>query len=60
MSEDELVMVKESEEQEELESLRKELDARDHAELGAAPPGAPAGSPGAASSRGTAREGRPP
>ena len=45
MSEDELVMVKESEEQEELDSLRKELDERDHAELGAAP----AGSPGASS-----------
>ena len=37
MSEDELVMVKESEEQEELESLQRELDARDHAELGAVP-----------------------
>jgi len=42
MSEDELVMVKESEEQEELESLQRELDARDHAELGAAPVGPPA------------------
>jgi hypothetical protein len=41
MSEDELVMVKESEEQEELESLQRELDARDHAELGAAPTGPP-------------------
>ena len=38
MSEDELVMVKESEEQEELESLQRELDARDHAELGVVPP----------------------
>jgi TRAP-type transport system small permease protein len=42
MSEDELVMVKESEEQEELESLQRELDARDHAELGAVPTGPPA------------------
>jgi hypothetical protein len=38
MSEDELVMVKESEEQEELESLQRELDARDHVELGVVPP----------------------
>ena len=42
MSEDELVMVKESEEQEELESLQRELAARDHAELGTGPAGAPA------------------
>jgi TRAP-type transport system small permease protein len=42
MSEDELVMVKESEEQEELESLQRELDARDHAELGVVPPEPPA------------------
>ena len=41
MSEEELVMVKESEEQEELESLQRELDARDHVELGAVPVGAP-------------------
>src|SRR4028118_457932 len=34
MSEDELVMVKESEEQEELESLQRELDAGDPAQLG--------------------------
>lgn len=45
MTEDELVMVKESEEQEELESLQKELDERDRAE-GIVPvgPAAPAGS----------------
>ena len=42
MSEDELVMVKESEEQDELESLQRELDARDHAELGVVPPEPPA------------------
>jgi TRAP-type transport system small permease protein len=41
MSEDELVMVKESEEQEELESLQRELAERDRLEreaAGAAPP----------------------
>lgn len=55
MSEDELVMVKESEEQEELESLQRELDARDHAELGVAPAGAPAGAPPAAAPASPAR-----
>jgi TRAP-type C4-dicarboxylate transport system permease small subunit len=37
ISDDELVMVKESEEQEELEELQRELAKRDHPELGAAP-----------------------
>ena len=54
MSEDELVMVKESEEQEELESLQRELDARDHAELGAAPTGPPPTAAGTSSPARTA------
>jgi len=54
MSEDELVMVKESEEQEELESLQRELDARDHAELGAVPTGPPPTAAGTSSPARTA------
>ena len=54
MSEDELVMVKESEEQEELESLQRELDARDHAELGAVPTEPPPAAAGTSSPARTA------